>query len=53
MVEGLFLFLKKHFDESYSMTLSKIGVNGVTHWRSKREDDFLFSLFSSNVLNIT
>lgn len=35
------------------MALSKIGINGVTHWRSKREDDFLFSLFSSFVLNLT
>lgn len=34
------------------MALSKIGKNGVTHWRSKREDDFLFSLFYFFLLNL-
>lgn len=31
--------------ECDSMTLSKIGVNGVNHWRSEREDDFRFLCF--------
>lgn len=43
--------MNKH--QSYSMALSQIHRNSVKHWRSKREDKFLSSLFSWFTLNIT
>ncbi len=42
-----------HCNQSHSIALSVIDGDGIIDWRSKRENGFSFSFFSSFIFNQT